>query len=310
MASVASRVRGFEPIDESDRPSPHPSPTEGRSRPSSTGYGGEGAAQSSRHAIASTHRSTRKTSAASATTTSRSTAGAAPRSTTSCASTTIFRARRSFALNETTEAPRHILAAASHLIAHNEGRLGKTLRTEDVPGEKVQVTSCWDSEEEARSIGDEIEQLQRDDGTGAAAQSRRDRDPGARVVPDARVRGPLRHARPALSRDRRPAVLRAHGDPRRARLSAAGRAAGRRSCFRAHRQRAQARARRRHRQPAARPRPQAAHAADGSDARHRRDRRDEAAPAQCAARAGREFRPLARDEGHRAARRAGADRAR
>ncbi len=60
----------------------------------------------------------------------------------------------------------HILAAASHLIAHNEGRLGKTLRTEDVPGEKVQVTSCWDSEEEARSIGDEIEQLQRDDGTG------------------------------------------------------------------------------------------------------------------------------------------------
>src|SRR5262249_25624838 len=26
----------------------------------------------------------------------------------------------------------HILAAASHLIAHNEGRLGKTLRTDDV----------------------------------------------------------------------------------------------------------------------------------------------------------------------------------
>src|SRR5476649_2937415 len=56
----------------------------------------------------------------------------------------------------------HILAAASHLIAHNEGRLGKTLRTEDVLGEKVQVTGGWDSEEEARSIGEEIEQLQRD----------------------------------------------------------------------------------------------------------------------------------------------------
>ena len=55
----------------------------------------------------------------------------------------------------------HILAAASHLIAHNEGRLGKTLRTEDVLGEKVQVTSAWDSEEEARSIGDEIEEAQR-----------------------------------------------------------------------------------------------------------------------------------------------------
>ncbi len=61
----------------------------------------------------------------------------------------------------------HILAAASYLIAHNEGRLGKTLRTEDVVGEKVQVTGAWDSEEEARSIGEEIEQLQRaarDDG--------------------------------------------------------------------------------------------------------------------------------------------------
>ncbi len=55
----------------------------------------------------------------------------------------------------------HILAAASHLIAHNEGRLGKTLRTEDVLGEKVQVTGGWDSEEEARAIGEEIEQLQR-----------------------------------------------------------------------------------------------------------------------------------------------------
>jgi DNA helicase II / ATP-dependent DNA helicase PcrA len=55
----------------------------------------------------------------------------------------------------------HILAAASHLIAHNEGRLGKTLRTDDELGEKVTVTGSWDSEEEARAIGEEIEQLQR-----------------------------------------------------------------------------------------------------------------------------------------------------
>jgi DNA helicase II / ATP-dependent DNA helicase PcrA len=55
----------------------------------------------------------------------------------------------------------HILGAASHLIAHNEGRLGKTLRTEDEPGEKVGVTGAWDSEEEARAIGEEIEELQR-----------------------------------------------------------------------------------------------------------------------------------------------------
>ena len=55
----------------------------------------------------------------------------------------------------------HILAAASHLIAYNEGRLGKTLRTEDIDGEKVTVTGAWDSEEEARGIGEEIEQIQR-----------------------------------------------------------------------------------------------------------------------------------------------------
>src|SRR5262249_42133200 len=55
----------------------------------------------------------------------------------------------------------HILAVASHLIAHNEGRLGKTLRTEEVPGEKVTVTGAWDSEEEARAVGEEIEDLQR-----------------------------------------------------------------------------------------------------------------------------------------------------
>ncbi len=55
----------------------------------------------------------------------------------------------------------HILSAASYLIKHNEGRLGKTLRTEDVDGEKVTVTGAWDSEEEARAIGEEIEELQR-----------------------------------------------------------------------------------------------------------------------------------------------------
>jgi DNA helicase-2/ATP-dependent DNA helicase PcrA len=56
----------------------------------------------------------------------------------------------------------NILAAASHLIAHNEGRLGKTLQTDvGEKGELVGVTSVWDSEEEARQIGEEIEQLQR-----------------------------------------------------------------------------------------------------------------------------------------------------
>jgi DNA helicase II / ATP-dependent DNA helicase PcrA len=56
----------------------------------------------------------------------------------------------------------HILAAASGLIAHNEGRLGKTLFTETAEaGDKVLVSSAWDSGEEARAVGEEIEALQR-----------------------------------------------------------------------------------------------------------------------------------------------------
>jgi DNA helicase-2/ATP-dependent DNA helicase PcrA len=57
----------------------------------------------------------------------------------------------------------HILGTAGHLIAHNEGRLGKTLFTErsSPDDEKVMVHAAWDSEEEARAVGEEIEQLQR-----------------------------------------------------------------------------------------------------------------------------------------------------
>ncbi len=57
----------------------------------------------------------------------------------------------------------HILGAAGHLIAHNEGRLGKTLFTDRVnpDDEKVMVHAAWDSEEEARAVGEEIENLQR-----------------------------------------------------------------------------------------------------------------------------------------------------
>nr|WP_223475665.1 UvrD-helicase domain-containing protein [Oricola indica] len=56
----------------------------------------------------------------------------------------------------------HILGAASHLIAHNEGRLGKTLFTEisDPDHTRVQVHAAWDSEEEARAVGEEIEAAQ------------------------------------------------------------------------------------------------------------------------------------------------------
>ena len=87
----------------------------------------------------------------------------------------------------------HILATASHLIAHNEGRLGKTLLTEDEPGEKVTITGAWDSEEEARLIGEEIEALQQ-----KGHSPGRDGRAGAHLRPDARDRGAVHHARPAL----------------------------------------------------------------------------------------------------------------
>lgn len=57
----------------------------------------------------------------------------------------------------------HILGAASFLIAHNEGRFGKTLLAQAAADDdqKVHVHASWDSEEEARAVGEEIEQAQR-----------------------------------------------------------------------------------------------------------------------------------------------------
>ncbi|WP_142416512.1 ATP-dependent helicase [Bartonella massiliensis] len=56
----------------------------------------------------------------------------------------------------------HILKAASHLIAHNEERLGKVLFSAQIKSEeeKVKIHSAWDSTEEARAIGEEIERAQ------------------------------------------------------------------------------------------------------------------------------------------------------
>ncbi len=55
-----------------------------------------------------------------------------------------------------------ILAAAGHLIAHNEGRMGKTLWTDAAEGEAIRVRGVWDNEAEARFIGEEVEALQRE----------------------------------------------------------------------------------------------------------------------------------------------------
>lgn len=54
-----------------------------------------------------------------------------------------------------------ILQAASTLIKNNQNRLGKTLWTEGQTGEKILIRGCWDGQEEARFIGEEIETLQR-----------------------------------------------------------------------------------------------------------------------------------------------------
>jgi DNA helicase-2/ATP-dependent DNA helicase PcrA len=54
-----------------------------------------------------------------------------------------------------------ILAAAAAIIAHNRGRLGKTLWTRAGAGDKLTVRGLWDAEQEARWVGDEIEALQR-----------------------------------------------------------------------------------------------------------------------------------------------------
>ena len=56
-----------------------------------------------------------------------------------------------------------ILEAASHLIAHNEGRLGKTLHAgrDNAAGEPVEVMAVWDSEEEAQMVGKRVEALWR-----------------------------------------------------------------------------------------------------------------------------------------------------
>jgi len=56
---------------------------------------------------------------------------------------------------------KHILGAASGLIAGNRDRLGKTLWTEDEGGDKVRVRGVWDGEAEARLIADEIDTARR-----------------------------------------------------------------------------------------------------------------------------------------------------
>ncbi len=64
-------------------------------------------------------------------------------------------------LEENYRSTSRILGVAAGMIAHNSGRLGKTLWTRADEGDKVIVRGLWDAEDEARWVGDEIEALQR-----------------------------------------------------------------------------------------------------------------------------------------------------
>ena len=183
----------------------------------------------------------------------------------------------------------HILAAASHLIAHNEGRLGKTLRTEDVDGEKVTVTGSWDSKRKP------------------APSARRSRNCSAPARTSTRSRswcGPRSRcasSKTALSRLGLP--YRVIGGPRfyeRAEIRDALaylrviNSPADDLAFERIVNVPEARARRRHRADAARPRPQAPHSPVRGRPRRGRDRRAEAEGARVAARSHPAFRPLAR----------------
>ncbi|MGI1661075.1 ATP-dependent helicase [Palleronia sp. KMU-117] len=71
-----------------------------------------------------------------------------------------FPGARVIRLEQNYRSTPHILAAASGVIAGNEGRLGKTLWTEAPEGEKLRLIGHWDGEEEARWIGEELEAMQ------------------------------------------------------------------------------------------------------------------------------------------------------
>ena len=132
----------------------------------------------------------RPTSAASATTTSRSTAGAAPRSTTSCASRRTSPAPRVIRLERNYRSTGHILAAASGLIAAQQG----PPRQDAV--HRRRAGRQGDRHRRLGRRGGGAHHRRRHRGAAARPASRleRDRHPGARLVPDARLRRPLRHA--------------------------------------------------------------------------------------------------------------------
>ena len=72
-----------------------------------------------------------------------------------------FKGAKIIRLEQNYRSTNTILTAADSVIANNEGRLGKTLWSDQGLGEKVKLCGLWDGEAEARWVGEEIEQIQR-----------------------------------------------------------------------------------------------------------------------------------------------------
>jgi DNA helicase-2/ATP-dependent DNA helicase PcrA len=75
---------------------------------------------------------------------------------------TDFPGARLIKLEQNYRSQPHILSTANALIAHNRGRLGKTLHTDQGLGEPLRIIGVWDGPEEARQIGDHVERLARE----------------------------------------------------------------------------------------------------------------------------------------------------
>lgn len=64
-------------------------------------------------------------------------------------------------LEQNYRSTNNILKAAGAVIQNNEGRLGKTLWSEQGDGDPIKLCGLWDGEAEARWVAEEVEQLQR-----------------------------------------------------------------------------------------------------------------------------------------------------
>ncbi|MFO1246166.1 MAG: 3'-5' exonuclease [Ramlibacter sp.] len=76
-----------------------------------------------------------------------------------------FSVRHQIKLEQNYRSYSNILDSANHLIAHNKGRLGKNLRTDQGPGEPVRVYEATSDFAEAQWMVEEMRHLVRDNGT-------------------------------------------------------------------------------------------------------------------------------------------------